>query len=86
MQLYGQTTSVRHIGDQLCNNVHIFSYLSDQFTKVHIVNWEYIHCDWYGVIAMTIGILGPWYDYLHIEAETKWPTFSGRHFQMHFLQ
>ena len=22
----------------------------------------------------------------HIEAETKWPTFSRRHFQMHFLQ
>ena len=23
---------------------------------------------------------------LHIEAETKWPTFSRRHFQMHFLE
>ena len=28
-------------------------------------------------------ILGP---YLHIEAETKWPPFSRRHFQMDFLE
>ena len=38
---------------------------------------------------------GQWMDYHpiwhkssteHIEAETKWPTFSGWHFQMHFLE
>ena len=23
---------------------------------------------------------------LHIEAETKWPTFSRRHFKLHFLE
>ena len=25
-------------------------------------------------------------DYKHIEAETEWPPFTRRHFQMHFLE
>ena len=34
------------------------------------------------VYQMLIKWLGFW----HIEAETKWPPFSRRHFQMHFLE
>ena len=40
--------------------------------RVEDVNNSWVYCDWIRI--------------LHIETETKWPPFSRRHFQVHFLE
>ena len=62
-------------------SVHTYKQLSSQIETF----WTETFLEWNNILLdeFTFAV---WYSVWHIEAEIIWPTFPGRHLQMHFLE